>query len=135
MGVRRKARESALKMLFAWEMSKNPPEQVSESFWRHFEPQQEGRDFAEQIFTGTVAHLEELDRAIQQASTHWKLSRMAAVDRNLLRLAAYELFYLEEVPKRVTLNEAIEIAKRFGTEDSWAFINGVLDKLAQSVED
>lgn len=135
MGVRRKARESALKLLYAWEMSKNPVEQVIDYFWRYFEPQQEGRDFAEQIFRGTVAHIEELDQAIQQASAHWKLNRMAALDRNLLRLATYELYYLDDVPKRVTLNEAIEIAKRFGTEDSWAFINGVLDKLAQSVED
>lgn len=135
MGVRRKARESALKMLYAWEVSKNPVEQVIDTYWRDFEPQQEGRGFAEQIFRGAVAHKEELDQAIQQASTHWKLNRMAALDRNLLRLATFELFHLEDVPKRVTLNEAIEIAKRFGTEDSWAFINGVLDKLARSVED
>ncbi len=135
MGVRRKARESALKMLYAWEVSKNPVERVIDTYWRDFEPQQEGREFSDQIFRGTVEHLQELDRAIQQASAHWKLNRMAALDRNLLRLATFELFYLEDVPKRVTLNEAIEIAKRFGTEDSWAFINGVLDKLAQSVED
>jgi N utilization substance protein B len=135
MGTRRKARESALKMLYAWEVNRLPPALVVEQFWKYYEPEQEGREFADRLFIGTAEHLEELDRLIQQASIHWKLNRMAAVDRNLLRLAAYELFYLDDVPKRVTLNEAIEIARRYGTDDSWAFINGVLDNLAQTVKD
>ncbi|RME23847.1 MAG: transcription antitermination factor NusB [Deltaproteobacteria bacterium] len=133
MGVRRKARESALKMLFALDVNKDPVDHVIDDYWEQFEPSHEGRDFADKLVRGTVEHIEQLDRAISEVSIHWKLNRMTCVDRNLLRLAAYELFYMDEVPKRVTLNEAIEIAKKYGTEDSWAFINGVLDRLARSV--
>lgn len=135
MGIRRKARESALKMLFACEMSGQPVDWVMRHFWRHFEPREAGREFAELLVRGTREHLQELDQAIAEVSIHWKLGRMAGVDRNLLRMAAFELFHLDDIPKRVTLNEAIEIAKRYGSEDSWAFINGVLDKLARSLPD
>jgi len=135
MGVRRRARENALKMLYAREVGSHPLEEVIGFFWELFEPDPEGRDFTEKLVRGTVEHLEELDQSIQEVSIHWKISRMAFVDRNILRMAAYELFYIKEVPKRVTLNEAIEIAKRYGTEESWAFINGILDKLAESIEE
>jgi len=135
MGIRRKARESALKMLYACEVSRQPADWVMRHYWQHFEPRQEGREFAERLVRGTTEHLQELDQAIAEVSIHWKIGRMACVDRNLLRMAAYELFHVDDIPKRVTLNEAIEIAKRYGTEDSWAFINGVLDKLARSLPD
>ncbi|MBW1810737.1 MAG: transcription antitermination factor NusB [Deltaproteobacteria bacterium] len=134
MGVRRKARENALKMLFACEMGKHPVDWVIDNFWEYFESNSEGREFADLLVRGTVDHLKEIDKAIQSVSIHWKITRMASVDRNILRMAAFELFHVKEVPKRVTLNEAIEIAKRFGTEDSWAFINGILDKLAGVVD-
>ncbi len=130
MGTRRKSRESALKILYAFELSGDPLPQVIQSFWESFEPDQEGREFTDQLVRGTVENMQELDKAITAVSIHWKLNRMACVDRNLLRMAAYELFHLKEVPKRVTLNEAIEIARIYGTEDSWAFINGILDRLA-----
>lgn len=134
MGVRRKARENALKVLYAREVGDHAVADVLQSFWEDFEPSEEGRDFTELIVRGTIEHLDRIDRSIQSVSTHWKISRMACVDRNILRMATYELFFLDEIPKRVTLNEAIEIAKRYGTEDSWAFINGILDKLAGEVE-
>jgi transcription antitermination protein NusB len=130
MGTRRKSRESALKILYAFELSGDPIDEVIEAFWESFEPDQEGREFADLLVLGTVEHIKELDQAITTVSIHWKLNRMACVDRNLLRMAAYELYHLKEVPKRVTLNEAIEIARIYGTEDSWAFINGILDRLA-----
>ncbi len=134
MGVRRKARENALKMLFACEMGKHPVDWVIDNFWEYFESVHEGREFTDLLVRGTVKHMAEIDKAIQSVSIHWKINRMASVDRNILRMAAFELFHVQEVPKRVTLNEAIEIAKRFGTEDSWAFINGILDKLAGVVD-
>ena len=101
-----------------------------QAFWESFEPEQEGREFADTLVRGTIQNLPELDKAITAVSIHWKLNRMGCVDRNLLRMATYELYYMKEVPKRVTLNEAIEIARIYGTEDSWAFINGILDRLA-----
>jgi N utilization substance protein B len=123
-----------LKILFACELGRNAVEDVIPAFWGDFETNTEGREFTEQLARGTIAHLQEIDEAIQGVSIHWKINRMACVDRNILRMAAFELFYLDEIPKRVTLNEAIEIAKRYGNEDSWAFINGILDKLAEKVE-
>lgn len=134
MGVRRRSRESALKMLYACELSKQPVEDVIILFWQQFEAADDSREFADRLVRGTVGNLEALDRSIGEVSIHWKISRMACVDRNILRMAAYELFHVDEVPKRVTLNEAIEIAKRYGAEDSWAFINGILDKLAGEVD-
>lgn len=134
MGVRRRSRESALKMLYARELSKQPVDDVIALFWEQFEAADDSREFADRLVRGTVDNLEAIDRSIGEVSIHWKISRMACVDRNILRMAAYELFHIDEVPKRVTLNEAIEIAKRYGAEDSWAFINGILDKLAGEVE-
>ncbi len=131
MGTRRKARENALKMLYAFDVGDNPVEEVISSYWKLFEPDTEGHEFAELLVRGAAGKVNEIDEAVQKVSMHWKISRMASVDRNILRMAAYELFYVDEVPKRVTLNEAIEIAKRFGTIDSSAFINGILDKLAE----
>ena len=121
-------------MLFAREVGKHPVDEVIRTFWEHFEPEATEREFAETLVRGTTDHLDELDRAIQSVSIHWRISRMACVDRNILRMATYELLHVDEVPKRVTLNEAIEIAKRYGAEDSWAFINGILDKLAGEVD-
>ncbi len=121
-------------MLFAREVGSHPVEDVISDFWEHFEPEATDREFAEVLVRGTDQHLEQLDQDIQAVSIHWRISRMAAVDRNILRMAAFELLHIDEVPKRVTLNEAIEIAKRYGAEDSWAFINGILDKLAGVVD-
>jgi N utilization substance protein B len=121
-------------MLYAREVGNHSVEEVIRDFWDTFEPDTSDRDFAELLVKGTIEHLDEIDEAIQGVSIHWRISRMACVDRNLIRMAAYELFYVDEVPKRVTLNEAIEIAKRYGAEDSWAFINGILDKLAGEVD-
>ena len=118
-------------MLYARELGRHAADDVIALHWEFYEEPGEGRDFADRLVRGTVAEVDALDAAIQAVSTHWKISRMACVDRNILRMAAYELFHVPEVPKRVTMNEAIEIAKRYGAEDSWAFINGILDKLAE----
>ncbi len=118
-------------MLYARELGRHAADDVIALHWELYEEPGEGRDFADRLVRGTVAEVDALDAAIQAVSTHWKISRMACVDRNILRMAAYELYHVPEVPKRVTMNEAIEIAKRYGAEDSWAFINGILDKLAE----
>ncbi|MBN2498402.1 MAG: transcription antitermination factor NusB [Deltaproteobacteria bacterium] len=133
MGVRRRSREAALKVLYSREVGKHDAEEALDLYWTFYEEPGDGREFTERLVRGTIEHLDEIDLAIQAVSTHWKINRMACVDRNLLRMAAYELFHEPEVPKRVTLNEAIEIAKRYGAEDSWAFINGILDKLAEEI--
>ena len=99
----------------------------------HEEISEEGRMFASDLLEGTFRNKREIDDLIERHSLHWKLARMAVVDRNILRLAVYELLYLHDVPTSVVLNEAIEIAKKFGTEDSGAFINGILDKVAKEV--
>lgn len=134
MGTRRRSRENALKMLYARDVGKHPTEEAVSGYWEYFEDAEDGREFADMLVRGTAEHMDAIDETIQSISTHWKISRMAYVDRNILRMAAYELLHMSEVPKRVTLNEAIEIAKRFGAEDSWAFINGILDKLAEGID-
>ena len=91
------------------------------------------RDFAEQLVQGVLAHLTAIDQLIQKHSAHWRLERMAKIDRNVLRLAAFELLHLQDVPGRVVINEAVELGKGFSTEESSAFINAILDKIAQEL--
>lgn len=127
---RREAREYVLQRLFQSEFGDNSlplPEGVM--------PAARGADdqtgFAEEIISGTISHMEELDRIIQAAAENWDLGRMAAVDRNILRFAAYELLFRQDIPSAVTINEALEIAKKFSSFESVPFINGLLDKIAR----
>jgi N utilization substance protein B len=133
MGNRRKARENALQLLYELEFAGDRPNGGKR--WDSFAEDDmvasgEIRLFAEELVKGVKENEETIDECIRGASTNWKLERMALVDRNILRMATYELLYLSEIPRKVSMNEAIEIAKRFGTEDSSAFINGILDKIA-----
>jgi len=135
MGTRRLARESALQMLYQIEMSGEKLPDVVESFWaRQQDVEAEVKEFAERLVAGVVEQKDSIDEFIVKHSTHWKLSRMSAVDKNILRLAVFELKNCEDIPLKVSLNEAIEIAKKFGTEESSSFINGVLDKIAKEVK-
>lgn len=132
MGMRRQAREYALQLLYQIEMSKANLAEAEVEFWSRQKLQEpETTAFVRQLVEGVLAQRSEIDDLIAKQATHWKLSRMPAVDRNVLRLAIYELKACPEVPLKVALNEAIEIAKKFGTEESHAFINGVLDKIAK----
>lgn len=134
MGERRKSREYALQVLYAIDSSKERPEEALRCFWvAHPEEQADVRLFTEEIVNGAVSRQEEIDSVITNLSTNWKLSRMAIVDRNILRMAIYELQWCKDIPGRVTLNEAIEIAKQFGTEESSSFVNGILDKVAKTL--
>lgn len=133
MGHRRKARELAVQILYQIEMKGSEPKEVFDLFWKNEETSPDIRKFATDLVEGTYRNRKEIDLLIEKHSLHWKLSRMAVVDRNILRLGVYELLYLHDVPTSVVLNEAIEIAKRFGTEDSGAFINGILDNVAKEI--
>ena len=131
MGNRRKGREFALQILFEIEFSHEKLKQALEVFWNENEASPEIKSFTEDLVSGTLRNASEIDAMIEGSSTNWKLSRMASVDRNLLRQATYELLYLKDIPASVTINEAVEIAKKFGTEESSSFINGILDKIAK----
>jgi N utilization substance protein B len=102
-------------------------------FWRHFERGDKVPDYLAKLVEGVAAHQEELDDLIRQHSEHWRLERMAAVDRNLLRLALYELIHQPKIPAKVVINEAVELAKRYGSEESGAFINGILDRIRENI--
>jgi N utilization substance protein B len=134
MGTRRAGRESALQMLFAWEAAPAPSvERVIASFWRETPGELEGRELADDLVRGVVADLDAVDDAIRKASTNWRVERMARVDRNVLRIGTWELLRANEVPRAVILDEAVELAKRFGSEDSSSFVNGVLDRVAEDL--
>jgi len=127
MGARRKARELALQMLFQRDMAGNDPQSIIDTFEDLQRVRANVRDFAEKIFLGTVENIEEIDAVISAQADNWRLERMAAVDRNIIRMSIYELKHVEGTPKLVIIDEAIEIAKKFGTEKSSQFINGILD--------
>ncbi|MGH9459327.1 MAG: transcription antitermination factor NusB [Thermoanaerobaculia bacterium] len=127
MGARRKSRELALQMLFQHDVSGNDPESVILTFEDLQKVKPPVRNFAVRIFEGTVSHLEEIDRMIVEQAENWRLSRMSVVDRNIIRMSVYEFMWESETPKLVIIDEAIEIAKKFGTQKSGQFINGILD--------
>ena len=135
MGHRRKGREIALQMLYEMEIKGTEPRAILDLYWKGQgeEATEEIRRFATDLLEGAYRNRKEIDEIIEKHSLHWLLARMAVVDRNILRLAVYELLYLHDIPTSVVLNEAIEIAKKFGTEDSSAFINGILDKVAKEI--
>ena len=134
MGSRRKGREAALQMLYQMDVSEVSAAQAVRYFWATLATSREGEDFANQLVQGYADNAELIDRTIRNVSQHWRLERMARVDRNILRLGTYELMYLGDVPRRVTLNEAVELAKRFGSEGSAGFVNGVLDRIATDLQ-
>ena len=129
MGQRRKARECALLILFQREFRLEPLEQLCAQFWAEHPVPDEGRHYAEALVRGVAERGETIDAAIQGVAEHWAFERLALVDRNILRLAAYELLFCEDIPPKVAINEAIELGKRFSTQNSGAFINGILDKI------
>lgn len=132
MGSRRRARECALQLMYMWEYHRTLDHPGVRAFWEALEREPEGREareFAMRLVEGVIRRLADVDDLIRQASLNWRIDRMAMVDRNILRLATFELMEVLDTPLKVVLNEAIELSKRFGTEDSGAFVNGVLDKV------
>lgn len=149
MGIRRHGREAALQMLYQMDASGASPEDAIALFWASLSPDERDRDsgpqdepvdlrdgaeFANRIVRGVAVDAARVDELIVAASHHWRLERMGRVDRCVLRLGTWELMSLSDVPRRVTLNEAVELAKRFGAEGSSAFVNGVLDRIATTLE-
>jgi N utilization substance protein B len=131
-GKRRKARELAMQMLFQADIGKQSPEQVRKTFWSaREEDEQDVRGFAEDIFRVASARLEEIDALIEQHSANWRIQRMAAVDRNVLRMAVAELIGFPGTPAPIIINEALEIARRYSGPDAINFLNGVLDAIAR----
>ena len=130
MGKRRKSRILALMMLYELEFRPGDGERVLTEFWQDH-PRESGeiQAFADSLVRGTLEHSPEIDRLIAVNTAHWSLARMALVERNILRLAAYELRYRHDIPEKVAINEAIELAKLYGSQESGAFVNGILDQI------
>ncbi|HEU4711359.1 MAG TPA: transcription antitermination factor NusB [Pyrinomonadaceae bacterium] len=137
MGSRRKARECALQMLFAADVAEMPATEVVRSYWAELgeaDLDETAREFATRLAAGTLQNLELLDDRIRSRAEHWRISRMAVVDRNILRLAVYEFLY-EPTPRTVAINEALEIARRFSTYEATQFINGILDAIKRDLDE
>ena len=128
---RTQARECALQILYQYEMNPEPMPEILKKFWSQQDEtfSAEVRSFAEKLALGTVEHQGEIDKVVERYADNWELSRMAMIDRNIMRFATYELLYLADVPPKVTLNEAVNLAKKFSQEGSGKFVNGVLDKI------
>jgi transcription antitermination protein NusB len=133
MGLRRVARECALQMLYEFDVGKHSKDEILRTFWQMNDHPEKVGDFANQLFEGTILRLKEIDRVIQLHAKNWRLGRMAAVDRNVLRLAVFEFLSGGKTPETVIINEALEIARRFSTQESAQFVNGVLDSIKNEV--
>ena len=129
MGLRRTARECALQMLYQHDIGRQTAEYILVSFWDMNEHPLKVREFANALFLGSVQRIKEIDRTIQLHTQNWRLIRMAAVDRNILRLAVFEFLSNSKTPETVVINEALEIAKKFSTHESAQFVNGILDSI------
>ena len=135
MGTRRKSRELVLQMLFQADMGRQTPDQVRRTFWsEHDSIQEDVRGFAEDLFRAATDRTVEIDGLIERHAEHWRMDRMATVDRNVLRAAVAELMGFPSTPRAVVINEALEIARKFSSPESVQFINGVLDSIGKELE-
>ena len=133
MTLRRKSREFALQMLFEWDMTRKKPAQVEQLFWKSARAADSTRKFAEQLFEGAAAEAEAADALVAKLSENWRIERLAAIDRNILRLGIYELRF-GTAPPKVAIDEALELAKKFSSEEAPSFLNGILDAAFKSLE-
>lgn len=127
MHYRRQAREVALQVLYALDTLKSDPAEAIELFWNNFQAVAGSREFSTQLIQGTCEHLDQIDASIAACSENWSLPRMPRVDRNIMRIAVYEILYCPDIPPKVAINEAIDLGKLYGSENSSSFINGILD--------
>ena len=134
MGTRRVSREQALQALFYMDMHRDPVDDPVEKFCSSFSQDQPTEPFFRRLVEGVRENRSTIDTVIEQFSSNWKLSRMSCVDRNVLRIAVFELLYCDDIPPKVSINEAIDVGKRFGTEDSGGFINGILDSIRMAMD-
>jgi len=129
MSLRQRAREIALQVLYQLDIHPEDPHEALALYFQNFRPSLKTREFCERLIEGVSEHQQEIDRLIEENAENWTLKRMALVDRNILRMATFELMHCPDIPFKASLNEAIELAKKFGTDESSAFINGILDKI------
>ena len=134
MGTRRQARELAMQALFYIDMQDNVSLQMLESFCDNFSPPKKARPFFLKLVNGVLETRGEIDTLIERYSKNWKIHRMACVDRNVMRIAVYELLYCGDIPPKVSINEAVDVGKKFGTEESGAFINGIMDSIRDALD-
>lgn len=142
MGQRRRSREVALQILYGMEMTGYSPDEAVSSYYEFLITNEDKdssallliRPFTERLVNGVYLHRHEIDEALRAASEHWRLDRMPVVDRNILRIALFEMLYCPDVPPKVSINEAIDIGKKFGSEESGSFINGVLDHILGNLQ-
>ncbi|MGB8952060.1 MAG: transcription antitermination factor NusB [Candidatus Aminicenantales bacterium] len=133
MGLRRKSRESALQILFEREFNDLQTERLFDEFWKNKKASEPVKEYANWLVKGTVDHQEEVDKLIQGTSKHWRLARMAIVDRNILRIAVFELLHEEQMAPAIIINEAIEIAKKYSSDKAGMFVNGILDAVRKKI--
>lgn len=129
MRKRTKARECALQVLYQIDITKDSAENLLPTFWEGKEIESEVKDFATMLVNGVVENMQNIDEVITKYASNWKLKRMAVIDRNVLRLATHELLYCKDIPPKVSINEAIDLAKKYGDVDSGKFVNGILDRI------
>ncbi|MFZ4984473.1 MAG: transcription antitermination factor NusB [Blastocatellia bacterium] len=135
MGARRRARECALQMLFSYDVARPTVDHLIDTYWGELaEAGEEVRQFANELVVGTIDHLDEIDEKIRARTEHWRIPRMAIVDRNLLRMAVFEFLCQPSTPKTVAINEALEIARRFSTTEATQFVNGILDAIKRDLD-
>lgn len=136
MGTRRRARELAIQVLFHLEFSPDDPDKTFELIYENFSSQRSIRPFSRELVLGVCENREALDELLVRASKNWRLERMSRLDRSILRLASFEILFREDIPPKVSIDEAVEAGKKFGSEDSGSFINGILDNIYNAlVED
>jgi transcription antitermination protein NusB len=128
MGIRRQSRICALQLLFQWDIHGSTEHWLAD-YWTQHPAAPDVREFAEQIVEGVMARHDEIDALLGKLAANWKITRMPIVDRNILRMGLYELLWLPDVPAKVTVNEAIELAKQFADDETKRFVNGILDKV------
>ena len=134
MGKRRDARELVLRSLYCWEISGKKPEEVFSDLVSQIELDNSSKLFSRELFKKVIEHQKEIDELIKKNVQHWDFSRIAVVDKNILRIGICELLYLDDIPLKVSLDEAIELAKKYSSEDSGSFVNGVLDAIAKKIK-
>lgn len=132
MGARRRAREIALQMLYQMEVNPVDPQEALELFWRNLSASQPVKEFVGRIVAGVHGKREEIDKLIKKHSEHWRLDRMDWVDKSILRMGVFEILFCDDIPVKVAMNEAVDLGKKFGAEESGAFINGILDKISKT---
>jgi N utilization substance protein B len=134
MGTRHQARELAMQALFYMDIQNNPSPQLLDWFCENFHPPKKAYPFFLTLVNGVLENSDEIDALIEKFSKNWKINRMSCVDRNVMRIAVYEMLYCEDIPPKVSINEAVDVGKKFGTEESGAFINGIMDSIRNALD-